>query len=405
MSNSNNAALGSNSSSSSSDEDILAVQCGYMLPLLQSRLLATPPNQHHDPSPSAIDIGIPNNGDAVPPFHLLDVGCGSGVLTRALAAHLTLHHPNTHVTGVDISAAILVSARIRAEAEGLGNVRFLRADVLGSWAKDGDDDDDYGDGDGDGDGGKKKIKKQKGKGRGMGKLGELFGGLKGKKGLSRSKEEEEEGEEEGGGKAGGLPFERASFDVVHCHQVLAHVSRPVDAIREMMRVVRRRESPPSTCTAIAGSNGDPNLHQTLHLGGLICLREGDLTTARVLPRSPLLEECFDLIRAIHKNQGGEPAAGEFLADWTREALQREEVEMMMMTTAVPSKKSILKPSKRRHSTIMSSTTTPTTIVTATRKVWHGGATRADREAYGRHWPGRCLQGVFYEEAVAMGVER
>ena len=35
-----------------------------------------------------------------------------------------------------------------------------------------------------------------------------------------------------------LPFDDASFDVVHAHQVLQHLTRPVDALAEMRRVLR-----------------------------------------------------------------------------------------------------------------------------------------------------------------------
>ena len=35
-----------------------------------------------------------------------------------------------------------------------------------------------------------------------------------------------------------LPFADASFDVVHAHQVLQHLDRPVDALAEMRRVCR-----------------------------------------------------------------------------------------------------------------------------------------------------------------------
>ena len=40
------------------------------------------------------------------------------------------------------------------------------------------------------------------------------------------------------GDATALPFEDGSFDVVHAHQVLQHLSDPVAALREMRRVTR-----------------------------------------------------------------------------------------------------------------------------------------------------------------------
>ena len=61
-----------------------------------------------------------NNGDAV-----LDVGCGTGNATRAVA-RLTLHGP---VVGVDLSTRMLELARTKTEAEHLTNVTYARADA------------------------------------------------------------------------------------------------------------------------------------------------------------------------------------------------------------------------------------------------------------------------------------
>jgi 2-polyprenyl-3-methyl-5-hydroxy-6-metoxy-1,4-benzoquinol methylase len=361
-----------------SNEDILAVQCGYMLPLLKARLLELAKKSQQAPEP-----GIENNDDIPPAFHLLDVGCGSGTITRALAALLASCHPATaQVTGIDISSAILVSAQIKAEAEGLRNVRFLQADVSCFTTHD-----------------------DESKGRRRGSLAELLKS-KVKKVASRSREEEQEEGDKTEVATGGLPFERNSFDVVHCHQVLAHVARPVEAIREMMRVVRRRgnsSQSTSSTTTTADSESNSKSNPGSNSGGVICLREGDLTTVKIIPPSLILDECFKIIRAVHKKHGGEPAAGKFLAGWAREAIREEEkqqVESKSLTTAlmrsIGSKQQSEHPKTTMHSTL---------TVTATQRRWHGGVTRADREAYGYHWPGRCRQGLFSEEAVEMGVER
>lgn len=60
-----------------------------------------------------------------PEAHVLDVGCGNGLTTREAARRATAGS----VTGVDLSTRMLDLARRRAADEGLGNVRFLRADA------------------------------------------------------------------------------------------------------------------------------------------------------------------------------------------------------------------------------------------------------------------------------------
>ncbi|SKB10088.1 class I SAM-dependent methyltransferase [Aeromicrobium choanae] len=56
---------------------------------------------------------------------VLDVGCGGGLTTRR-AARASV---DGEVLGVDLSSQLLDVARSRAEAEGLGTVRFVRADA------------------------------------------------------------------------------------------------------------------------------------------------------------------------------------------------------------------------------------------------------------------------------------
>ncbi len=56
---------------------------------------------------------------------VLDVGCGSGLTTRAAARAAS----EGSALGVDLSAALLREAERRAQAEGLDNVRFEHGDV------------------------------------------------------------------------------------------------------------------------------------------------------------------------------------------------------------------------------------------------------------------------------------
>ena len=57
---------------------------------------------------------------------VLDVGCGCGTTSRALAARVG---PSGSVHGVDVSAPMLARAAEQARAAGLGNVRFTNADA------------------------------------------------------------------------------------------------------------------------------------------------------------------------------------------------------------------------------------------------------------------------------------
>jgi ubiquinone/menaquinone biosynthesis C-methylase UbiE len=62
------------------------------------------------------------------PARLIDVGCGTGETTLAVARHF----PGAEITGIDISAASLRMAAAGAVAAGIDNVRFTRASLLGN---------------------------------------------------------------------------------------------------------------------------------------------------------------------------------------------------------------------------------------------------------------------------------
>ena len=55
--------------------------------------------------------------------HVLDIGCGTGHTAIAAARRRAI------VTGVDLSEHALARARLRAEAEGLSSIEFLKADA------------------------------------------------------------------------------------------------------------------------------------------------------------------------------------------------------------------------------------------------------------------------------------
>jgi SAM-dependent methyltransferase len=90
-----------------------------------------------------------------------------------------------------------------------------------------------------------------------------------------------------------LRFEDASFDVVHAHQVLQHLSDPVAALREMRRVLRP--------------------------GGVVAVRDGDYSSFSWAPLDRRLDRWLEIYRAVARRNGGEPDAGRFLKKWALDA--------------------------------------------------------------------------------------
>ena len=90
-----------------------------------------------------------------------------------------------------------------------------------------------------------------------------------------------------------LAFEDGTFDVVHAHQVLQHLSDPVAALAEMRRVCRP--------------------------GGLVAARDGDYGGFFWFPSDPGLDEWQALYRDVARALGGEPDAGRHLLAWARAA--------------------------------------------------------------------------------------
>lgn len=60
------------------------------------------------------------------PLRILDVGCGTCAGTVAVAAL----HPKAEVVAMDISPEALSIAKVRAEQEGVDNLRFIEGDIL-----------------------------------------------------------------------------------------------------------------------------------------------------------------------------------------------------------------------------------------------------------------------------------
>lgn len=90
-----------------------------------------------------------------------------------------------------------------------------------------------------------------------------------------------------------LDFADGSFDVVHAHQVLQHLSDPVRALVEMGRVCRR--------------------------GGVLAARDGDYDSFTWYPADPWLDLWLDIYGAVARHNGGEPDGGRRLMAWARAA--------------------------------------------------------------------------------------
>ncbi|PJI93241.1 class I SAM-dependent methyltransferase [Luteimicrobium subarcticum] len=90
-----------------------------------------------------------------------------------------------------------------------------------------------------------------------------------------------------------LPFEDDSFDVVHAHQVLQHLSDPVAALREMRRVAKP--------------------------GGLVAVRDADYSAMTWYPESAGLTEWNTLYHEVTAAYGYQADAGRRLLSWVQEA--------------------------------------------------------------------------------------
>ncbi len=90
-----------------------------------------------------------------------------------------------------------------------------------------------------------------------------------------------------------LEAEDDTFDVVHAHQVLQHLARPVDALREMRRVCKP--------------------------GGVVAARDSIYRAFTWSPAEPSIDRWLEVYCAVAEANGGEPDAGLRLEAWAREA--------------------------------------------------------------------------------------
>ncbi|KAI9931063.1 hypothetical protein ASPWEDRAFT_34401 [Aspergillus wentii DTO 134E9] len=123
------------------------------------------------------------------------------------------------------------------------------------------------------------------------------------------------------GDANSLPYEDGTFDIVHAHQVLQHVSDPVGVLREMKRVTK--------------------------VGGIVAARDADYGVFVWYPETEGLERWRELFCGVARRNGGDLHAGRKLHVWAKQAgftdvscstsswcySQREEVRMWSETWA------------------------------------------------------------------------
>jgi len=90
-----------------------------------------------------------------------------------------------------------------------------------------------------------------------------------------------------------LDFEDETFDLVHAHQVLQHLTDPVAALREMRRVAKP--------------------------GAIVAMRDADFHGMSWYPEVRELDDWMELYQRIARRNGAEPDAGRRLVSWAQQA--------------------------------------------------------------------------------------
>lgn len=88
-------------------------------------------------------------------------------------------------------------------------------------------------------------------------------------------------------------FAAGSFDAVFAHQVLQHLSRPVDALKQISHLLKP--------------------------GGFVGVRDVDWGSTTFYPESPAIRRFLALYTDLAHRNGGEPNAGRHMRRWFREA--------------------------------------------------------------------------------------